>query len=443
MRNLSKYKSLNKKVFLLAVPLILSNLTTPILGVVDTAVIGHLNDPVFLASVVAGSWMFSLFYWGFGFLKSGTTGITAQAKGSNNREEVVNSLLRALIAGIIIGVIISLCRSFLGPIASQILELSDSVSTHTTEYILIRSFSAPAVLATYALTGWLIALQKTRAVMVVTFITNGLNILLDVVLVAIFHMDVKGVAFGTLISEWVALITSAYFVLKIIKNQYQVSIRPKDIFERNAIIRILTIHSNIFIRTVALIAAHLWFVNRSSSLGDMILAANGVLLNLHMVATFFIDGFAFTCESLVGEAKGKRSLNRFREVVLITGAWALVCSLISASAFYIGGTVFINLLTSIEPIRVLANDYLIWVIIMPILTMACYHLDGIFLGTTQTSDIRNGMVISLIVFVGLTFWLIPNLQNDGLWISFCVFFIMRAITLVIRYRSVEKSILQF
>ena len=133
--------------------------------------------------------------------------------------------------------------------------------------------------------------------------------------------------------------------------------------------------------------------------------------------------------------------SKLREVVLITGVWALVCSLISAFTFYIGGTVFINLLTSIEPIRVLANDYLIWVIIMPILTMACYHLDGIFLGTTQTSDIRNGMVISLIVFVGLTFWLIPNLQNDGLWISFSVFFIMRAITLVIRYRSVEKSII--
>jgi len=442
MRNLSQYKSLNKKVFLLAVPLILANLTTPILGIVDTAVIGHLDDPVFLASVVAGSWMFSLFYWGFGFLKSGTTGITAQAKGSNNREEVVNSLLRALIAGLIIGVIISLCRYFLGPLASQILGLSSSVSDLATEYILIRSLSAPAVLATYALIGWLIALQKTREVMIVTFITNAVNVVLDVVLVTIFHMDVKGVAFGTLIAEWIALIASAYFVLKIIKNQYSISIRPKDIFESNAIIKILTIHTNIFIRTVALISAHLWFVNRSSSLGDMILAANGVLLNLHIMSGFFADAFAFTCESLVGEAKGKRSLRRFREVVLITGAWALVCSLISASTWYLGGTFFINLLTSIEPIRLLANDYLMWVIIMPILTMACYHLDGIFLGTTQTSDLRNGMLISLIVFVGLTLWLIPNLQNDGLWISFCVFFIIRAITLLIRYRSVEKSIIQ-
>ena len=262
-------------------------MTTPILGIVDTAVIGHLDDPVFLASVVAGSWMFSLFYWGFGFLKSGTTGITAQAKGSNNREEVVNSLMRALIAGLIIGVTISLCRYFLGPLASQILDLSSSVSDLTTEYILIRSLSAPAVLATYALIGWLIALQKTRAVMIITFITNAVNIVLDVVLVTIFHMDVKGVAFGTLIAEWIALIASAYFVLKIIKNQYSISIRPKDIFESNAIVRILTIHTNIFIRTVALISAHLWFVNRSSSLGDIILAANGVLLNLHIMSGFF------------------------------------------------------------------------------------------------------------------------------------------------------------
>ena len=280
MPDLTQYRSLNKKVLLIALPLILSNLTTPILGIVDTVVIGHLNDPIFLASVTAASWIFTLFYWGFGFLKSGTTGITAHAKGSNNKQEVMYSLLRALFVGLIIGTLISLCRSVLAPLASQILDLSNSVSNITTEYILIRSFSAPAVLATYALIGWLIALQKTREVMIIAFITKGLNIVLDVVFVTIFHMDVKGVAFGTLISEWTAVIISTYFVIKIYKNEYQVSIQMKDIIERNAIVRLLTIHTNIFVRTVALISAHLWFVNRSSSLGDMILAANGVLLNM-------------------------------------------------------------------------------------------------------------------------------------------------------------------
>jgi len=442
MPDLTQYRSLNKKVLLIALPLILSNLTTPILGIVDTVVIGHLNDPIFLASVTAASWIFTLFYWGFGFLKSGTTGITAQAKGSNNKQEVMYSLLRALFVGLIIGTLISLCRSVLAPLASQILDLSNSVSNITTEYILIRSFSAPAVLATYALIGWLIALQKTREVMIIAFITNGLNIVLDVVFVTIFHMDVKGVAFGTLISEWTAVIISTYFVIKIYKNEYQVSIQMKDIIERNAIVRLLTIHTNIFVRTVALISAHLWFVNRSSSLGDMILAANGVLLNLHMVATFFIDGFAHTCETLVGEAKGQRNLKQFRRIVFITVAWALISALFSAFIFYLGGTFFINLLTSIESIRFLAYEYLSWVIIMPILTMACYHLDGIFLGTTQTSDIRNGMLISLIFYLGATFLLIPSLQNHGLWMSFSIFFIIRAITLLIRYPSVEKSITQ-
>ena len=429
----------HKKVLKIAVPLILSNLTAPLLGLVDTAVIGHVGDAKYLAAITAGAWIFTFLYGNFIFLRMGTTGLASQSFGSKNFDELTNIILRSLIIGLMFGVLILLLRSLIMPLIDPLLNLSEEVSGPASIYISIRVWSAPAALMNFGVTGWLIAMQKTRIVLLLAVVVNGLNAILDVIFVIGFNMDVKGVAIGTLISEWVACSIGLLIVLVIIKG-INSKISLSSIFQRGPFILLFNIHFDIFLRTLCLTLGHIWFINRSSTIGDLQLAVNGVLLNLHMFTAFFIDGFAFTAETLVGESKGARDFELFRKYVVASTFWCLSVGVFCAVMFGIFGLNMVGLLTDILAVKELSGPFILWIAILPVIAAVSYQLDGIFLGATQTADMRNGMFISLLVLVLASFYLISNFGNHGLWGAFVLFMITRCTTLGLKYKNLEQSI---
>ena len=431
--------SAHKKVMAIDLPLILSNLTAPLLGLVDTAVIGHLGEAKFLASITAGAWIFSFLYGNFIFLRMGTTGLAAQSFGSKNYDELVNIVVRSLIIGLCFGILILLIRDSIMPLVNPLLNLSDEVSEHASLYISIRALSAPAALMNFGVTGWLIAMQKTKVVLFLAFVVNGLNAILDVIFVNVFDMGVSGVATGTLISEWIACLIGLAVVFSTIKK-INSEITLSSIFNKSSFGLLFNINVDIFLRTLCLTLSHLWFINRSSTIGDLQLAVNGVLLNFHVFAAFFIDGFAFTAETLVGESKGARDFKMFREYVITSSFWCLLVGAFCSLIFLGLGSNIVELLTDIDAVNQHSGPYLIWVVVLPVIAAVSYQLDGIFLGATQTSAMRNGMFISLLVLVGTSFYLVSNFGNHGLWGSFVLFMLARCITLGLKYRNLENTI---
>ena len=433
--------SVHKKVIAIALPLILSNLTAPLLGLVDTAVIGHLGEASYLAAITAGAWIFSFLYGNFIFLRMGTTGLAAQSFGSKNHDELINIILRSLIIGLFFGVLILLLRNIIMPLVNPMLNLSEQVSEHASLYISIRALSAPAALMNFGVTGWLIAMQKTRIVLFLAFVVNGLNAILDVVFVIFLDMGISGVATGTLISEWIACLIGLTIVVSLIKRMDS-EITLSGIFNKRSFGLLFNINLDIFLRTLCLTLSHLWFINRSSTIGDLQLAVNGVLLNFHIFAAFFIDGFAFTAETLVGESKGARDFKMFREYVIASSFWCLLVGVFCSIIFWMLGSNIVSLLTDIPTVNQYSGTYLIWIVILPVISAVSYQLDGIFLGATQTSAMRNGMFISLVVLVVSSFYLVSNLGNHGLWCAFVLFMITRCLTLGLKYKSLENSIVR-
>ena len=429
----------HKKVLKIAVPLILSNLTTPLLGLVDTAVIGHIGEAKFLAAITAGAWVFTFLYGNFIFLRMGTTGLASQSFGSKNHDELINIVLRSLIIGLCFGVLILLLKDVIMPLVDPLLNLSEEVYEPASLYISIRALSAPAALMNFGVTGWLIAIQKTRIVLLLAFVVNGLNAILDVIFVISFDMGVSGVAAGTLISEWIACAIGLFIVFSTIKG-INSKTSLSSIFQKSSFALLFNLNLDIFLRTLCLTLSHLWFINRSSTLGDLQLAINGILLNFHIFTAFFIDGFAFTAETLVGESKGAQDFKLFREYVIASTFWCLLVGMVCACLFGMFGASIVGLLTDIASVNEKSGPYLMWIVILPIISAVSYQLDGIFLGATQTSAMRNGMFISLLVLVGTSFYLVSNFGNHGLWASFVLFMITRCITLGLKYKNLENSI---
>ena len=431
--------SAHKKVLQIALPLILSNLTAPLLGLVDTAVIGHMGEAKFLAAITAGAWIFSFLYGNFIFLRMGTTGLASQSFGSKDHDELINIVVRSLIIGLCFGILILLLRDTIMPLVDPLLNLSKEVSEPASLYISIRTLSAPAALMNFGVIGWLIAMQKTRIVLLLAFLVNGLNAILDVIFVIVFDMGVSGVAAGTLISEWIACAIGLAIVFSMIKG-INSKITLSSIFKKSSFALLFNVNLDIFLRTLCLTLSHLWFINRSSTIGDLQLAVNGILLNFHIFTAFFIDGFAFTAETLVGESKGARDFKLFREYVIASTFWCLFVGVLCAIIFVIFGSTIVGILTDIVAVNEHAGPYLIWIVILPVISAVSYQLDGIFLGATQTSAMRNGMFVSLVVLVVTSFYLVSNFGNHGLWCAFALFMITRCLTLGLKYKSLENSI---
>jgi MATE family multidrug resistance protein len=419
--------------------MILSNATVPLVGMADTAVMGQLNDPALIGGVALGSTIFAMLFWAFGFLRMGTTGLTAQAVGAGNDAEVAANLYRALIIAVAAGALLFVLHA---PAILVILKLtggSSEVQTATADYFGVRILSAPATLANYALVGWLIGLARANLALVLQLFLNILNIALAILLVLVAGKGVKGAALAAVFAEYAAVMAGLLVARHILGNGRA---KRAALFEARVFRKLISVNGDIMIRTICLMFAFTFFAAEGARLGDVALAANSVLRSLSDLSAYVLDGFAFAAEVLVGQAVGAQCFGRFRQAVYLSSIWAAALALAVSVVFWISGLLLIELMTTTPSVREAAYEFLPWAAMTPILGVTCFQLDGIFIGTTRTADMRNMMIVSLAIFLGAWAILTPAFGNHGLWASLMTFYIARAATLGLRYPALQRSIPQ-
>ncbi len=415
----------------------LSNATVPILGAVDTGVVGQMGLAAPIGAVGIGAVILSAFYWVFGFLRMGTVGLTAQAEGQGNSGEVAALLTRALMIGLGAGVVIIALQGALFWAAFQVSPASADVEGLARQYMAVRIWSAPAAIALYGITGWLIAQERTRAVLVLQLWMNGLNIALDIWFVIGLGWGVQGVALATTIAEWSGFALGLWFCRVVFANA---AWRAWNcVFDGARWRRMMGVNSDILIRSLLLQAIFVGFMFLGAGQGDVTLAANQVLLQFLMIASYALDGFAFSAEALVGKAVGLRSPAQLRRAALLSSGWGMVAASMLVLVFILFGRPIIDLMTTSEEVRAQARVYLPYLLLAPVLSCPAFMLDGIFVGATRSRDMRNMMALSFGVYVVCVLVLVPMIGNHGLWLSMLISFVARAVTLGARYPALERS----
>ena len=411
----------------IAWPIILANLSTPLLGLVDTAVIGNLGDASLLGAIAVGAVIFSFIYWGFGFLRMGTTALVAQAVGANQQNEASAVFYRAAMIAAAIGLMLVTLQIPIAIAAFGLLSGSAAVEDAANAYFSIRIMGAPFSLALLAVMGYLLGVQATRTVLLLNIILNGLNILLDLIFVMGFGWGVEGVALATVLAEIIAL--SAGIIVIWPRLRAAGVVRASVVFRAAELKRMLVVNRDIMIRTLCLIFAFAWFTNQGASQGDIILAANAILMQFVSFAAFFLDGFALAGETLIGAAVGAQNHTRINQSIRYVFELGIGTALVLSGLFWLSGGWLIDLLTNVEAVRESTRAFLWWAILAPVVSVWCYLLDGIFIGATRTPQMRNAMIVSLIAFLGLWWVAVPPLGNHGLWLALHGYFVARALSL--------------
>ncbi len=426
----------SRDVLAIAIPMIFSNATVPLVGIADTAVVGQLNDPALIGGVAFGSTVFAMLFWAFGFLRMGTTGLTAQAAGAGNRGEIAANLYRPLLIAAAGGALLYAVHAPAILLTLRLTGGSGEVQTATAAYFGVRIMSAPATLANYALIGWFIGLARANLALALQLLLNAINIALAVVFVLALGKGVEGAALAAVCAEYAAVAAGLLIAIRLLRASRGARVH---VFDRRAFRRLIAVNADIMIRTVCLMFAFTFFAAQGARLGDIALAANSVLRSLSDLSAYVLDGFAFAAEVLVGQAVGAGSLPRFRQAVFLSSAWAGVLALSVAAAFWAGGLLLIRFMTAAPFVRDAAYTFLPWAVLTPIAGVACFQLDGIFIGASRTADMRNMMILSLAVFLAAWAVLTPAFGNYGLWASLMVFYVARAATLGLRYPALERA----
>ena len=425
------------RILKIALPIVLSNATIPLLGAVDTGVIGQLGQAAPIGAVGVGAVVLASFYWIFGFLRMGTSGLAAQAHGAGDAPERAAVLYRALLIGLGAGVILILLQGLIFRAAFAVAPASPEVERLAKSYLAIRIWGAPATIALYAVTGWLIALERTRAVFILQVWMNGLNIGLDLWFVLGLGWGVPGVAVATLIAEWTGLVLGLWFCRTAFGPVWQAArARLRD---TAALKRMAGVNTDIMIRSVLLQGSFTTFIFLGAGQGDVTLAANQVLLQFIEVAAYALDGFAFAAEALVGQAVGARSVTALRRAAWLASVWALAGTAILSLAFLIAGPAIIDLLTTEPMVRAQARIYLPWLVAAPLIGIASWMLDGIFIGATCTRQMRNAMLVSVAVYAGALSLLLPAFGNHGLWAGLMVLNVTRGVTLGLSWPVILRA----
>ncbi len=428
----------HRAVLSIALPVMISNVSTPLIGVVDTGVVGQIPDPAYIGAVAIGALVFTFVFWAFGFLRMGTTGLTAQAAGAGDSDEVVAGLGRALMIALSAGVGLILLQWPIEEVAFALLEGSPEVEGLAREYFNIRIWAAPATLANYALLGWFIGLGRTDIGLVLQLVLNLSNIALDALFVIGFGWDVSGVALGTLLAEVVAAAVGLRVAarhLRGIGGRWQLG----RVFMPAQLKRTIAVNGDIMVRSVALVFAFSWFTARGARQGDVILAANAVLMHFVSMSAYFLDGLAFAAEVLVGRAVGAADRRGLQAAARVTTLWSGAVAVMISLVLLVLGSHIIDVLTVDAAVRAAARTYLPWAGAAPLLGVWAFQLDGIFIGATRTADMRNAMLMSLAVFL-VAWWLLVPFENHGLWAALYVHYLARIATLSWYYPRLVRSI---
>jgi len=427
-----------------ALPIILANTAVPILGLVDTAIIGNVGNTEDLGAIALGALVYSFLFWSFGFLRMATTGFVAQAAGAGREDEIQAIVLRALLLALVLGIVLVLMQVPMAELVFHLFSASAGVENTARDYFLLRVWSAPSTFATFALFGTLIGLGKSRVLLGMQLFLNGTNALLDIIFAGVLGWGVTGIAVGTLLAEWSTFLLGAFVVFNILRarNGGQIAkVGLAVVLEHKAILQTFIVIRDIFLRTLALVFAFAWFNNQSAMLGDVVLAANHILVQFIGFSAFFLDGYAMVAEAVVGSALGARRLADFdcavrRTTVLAAGTAALLAILL-----WLGGSFFIAALTNIEEVRGLAVQYLGMAALYILLSAYAFQLDGIFIGALCSRQMRDAQLLSVAGYLLAWGLLTPVYGNTGLWLAFIIYVLLRAVTLLLYYPALRRTLL--
>ena len=430
---------MNKSIFKLAVPNIISNITVPMLGLVDLAILGHLESEVYIGAIALGSLIFNFIYFGFGFLRMSTSGFTAQAVGKNDKKEVILVLSRSLFTAFSGSFLILLLQIPIAFISFSLIEGSPEVELLAREYFFIRIYAAPATLGLFALSGWFLGMQNAKFPMILALIINVLNLGLNLFFIYGLGMKSDGVAWGTLIAQYVGFICGSILFYRYYKI-YIAFWNRKAMLQFEAIKKFVVVNRDILIRTILLLFAISFFTAQSAKIGDTTLAVNTLLFQYFFIFSYLIDGFAHAAEALVGKYFGAKDFNTLKKIIRRIFLFGFIISLIFTVIYIFAGKYLLFILTDNEKIINQAADYLIWVGIIPVITFAAFLWDGIFIGATATSQLRNAMIIStLLIFLPAYFLTYQSFGNHGLWFSLILFMASRSVILTIFYKNKKTN----
>ena len=428
----------HRAVLAVSVPIIFSNITTPLVGAVDTAVIGQLGDAAMLGGVAMGAVLFQMLFWSFGFLRMGTGGLTAQAKGAGDQAEVAATLERALLVAVALGLAILVLEAPIGSISLWLLGGSSEVQKSAQTYYSWRIWSAPFVFVNYALLGWFIGLAEAGRAFALQMLLNLVNAGVSIILVFAFHWGVAGVAAGSLAAEVVAAVAGLSLAYWEIGARGGRASRA-TVMAAAQLRRVLAFNADVMIRTVCLLLAFTTVAALGARNGDLALAANGILLDLFGIAANFVDGFANAAETFVGQAVGAKRRDQMLQAVWLTSLWAGVLAAMASIALWRFGGDAIDLMTTSPAVRVAAREFLPWCALTPIIGFAAFQLDGIYVGATRGPDMRNLMILSLAVFLAAAAILLPIMGNHGVWLALLIFFAARGITYAWRFPALMRD----
>jgi MATE family multidrug resistance protein len=424
--------------FQLSIPIFFSNIAIPFVGLVDTGLMGHLNSERYLAAISIATSVISLVFWSFGFLRMGTVGLVSQSLGRNNYNEIALIILRNLSIAFIIGFLILLLKNPILFFVEFFFKVSEETQQLINQYVSIRIYSAPAELTIYVLAGLFLGLQKTNVSSLLISIFCFGNAILSTILVTVYDLEVLGAALGTVIAAYASLIIFLIYTYLTLKDKISIRLNRSKIFNTKKLLTLFNINFDIFIRTIFLSFSFLWITYQGSKLGENFLALNTILMQLIMMAAFFLDAYAFSTEAVVGYTIGKRSKKSFLEVVKNAFQLSFLTAIIISTLYLIFFETIISQLTDLEYLRYISLSYIVWILIIPPIASFCYQFDGIFIGASQTADMRNGTIVSVILFILSSEFLISIYGNHGLWLSLLFFMIMRSISLNYYFKNILR-----
>ena len=416
---------MNRNILKLALPNIISNITVPLLGLVDLGLMGHLSSEVYIGAIALGGVLFNFIYWGFGFLRMSTTGFTAQSIGRKSQAEAFSVLTRALGVAVLTALILLVLQRFIAWAGFSMIGGSEEVKELAREYFLIRIWAAPAALSLFVFSGWFLGMQNARYPMIIAIISNASNILLSMFFVFVMDMKSGGVALGTVLSQYTGLGLAVFFFLRRYRHLTSFfSVKNLTSFSR--LTEFFKVNTDIFIRSFCIILVFTFFTSESANTNDTILAVNSLLIQMLLFFSFFIDGFAFAGEALVGKFFGARQINRLKKVVKLLFLWGIALALAFTIVYSLGINFILRMLTSQEEVLQGARPFLVWVVLIPLASFGSFIWDGIFIGATASAAMRNTLLAATIfVFAPVYYLLSPYLETHALWLAMVLFMFFR------------------
>ncbi|MDC3075039.1 MATE family efflux transporter, partial [Pelagibacteraceae bacterium] len=422
-------KSSIQNIFKLSIPIFFANLVVPFVAIVDTGLMGNLDNASYLVATSIAASVFSILFGSFGFLRSGTVGMISQADGSNDYEEIINIFLRNISFVIIISFFLVIFQAYIYNIALSIFKLSQETQIYFKDYFTLRIYSSFGELTIFVITGLFIGLQKTKISSLVVGFYSVANIIFSLIFVLYYNLNVLGVALGTLVASTLSMIIFLFYTFFALRKITKLEFNSKKIFNLNKVKNIFNINFNIFIRSILLAFSFVYFTYLGNSISEETVAANTILLNFIMLSAYILDAYAFSTEGIVGYSIGSKNLKLLKDVIKNSFILNTVTGLVICLIVFLSKNYYIILMTDLSAIREISFSYSYWAIIIPFAASFCFLFDGIFIGASQTRELRNAMIISVAIYIVVSFFLITSFGNTGLWLSLCIFFIARALTL--------------